>query len=88
MMLEDQNSRLAHYAAFITGQLEGLCADHQAHLQYPGIRRSLPQDEIQRGKREAQRWLAEVEARRAQDLPEYLAERGSAARTARLYGRH
>ncbi len=77
--------RLARYAAFVTGQLEALHADHRAHLEYPGVRKALPPNEIRRGRREGERWLADLWARHGLS-PEYMSERGSVARTARLFG--
>lgn len=73
------------YAAFITGQLEAAHMDHKAHLQYPGVRQTLPQDEIRRGRREGDEWLASLREDRGLP-PEYITGTGAAALTAQLLG--
>ncbi len=86
--VKDSSTRLARYAAYVTGLMESLHADHQAHLQFPGVRRTLPQDEIERGFRAGKRWLGELQTRQTQPgLPDHVRRRGEAARTAaRLAG--
>lgn len=80
-------NQLARYAAFVTGQLEALNADHRAHREYPGLRKSLPQDEIRWGRRAGDAWLADLRARYQDDLPPAcVSGRGSAALTAQLLG--
>lgn len=81
-----KSTQPAHYAAFVTGQLEALHADHRAHLEFPGIRKHLPQDEIRRGRREGEAWIADLWTRHSQDLPEYMLRRGSKAKVAHALG--
>jgi hypothetical protein len=52
---------LAAFAAYCVGQLRALRADHRAALLYPGVVQCLPKSEIARGRRDAERWLADYE---------------------------
>ena len=77
--------RLVRFASFAVGQLQGLNSDHRCFLEFPGIRESLSQSEVRRGRIAGERWLADLWDR--YDLPpEYFSGRGSAALTAQLLG--
>ena len=82
VITQARNKQIALFAAYAVGQLQALHADHRVYLEHPNIRQFLPADEVRRGREDGQAWLAEVEARQAQNLPEYLARRGSVAKTA------
>jgi hypothetical protein len=49
---------LADFAAYAWGQLLALDAGHRIALEFPGVTRALPQGQVRRGRRAAQRWLA------------------------------
>ncbi len=83
---ESEVAEIARYAAFVTGQIDALHASHRADLEFPAVRKLLPPDEIRRGRRLGEEWLASLWARHEQDLPEYLARRGTVAKVARLLG--
>ena len=85
--MKDQDKRLALFAAFALGQLQALHSDHRINREFPDVLKGLPLNEIRRGRREGERWLAELEARQARtDLPAYVRKRGAAARIAQLFG--
>ncbi len=73
------------YCAFMVGQLDSLNASHRADREFPGLRKALPQAEIQRGRLEGDRWVASLWERYAEDLP-HRSERGAVPRAARLVG--
>ncbi len=86
VITQARHKQIAEFAAYAAGQLQALHADHRLYLEHPNIRQFLPADEVRRGREDGRAWLAEVEARQAQNLPEYLARRGSVAKTAELLG--
>jgi hypothetical protein len=56
-----EHRELAAYAAYALGQLRALSADHRINLEFPGMAQCLPKEQIARGLRHAERWLADYE---------------------------
>jgi hypothetical protein len=80
-------AQLEGFASFALGQLQALHADHRIRLEFPGVGRTLPAEDVRRGRHEGERWIAELQTRAAQlDLPEHVRRRGEAARTAHRLG--